>query len=289
MKSIKKLLALSLVLVSAVPLGARCEGVTVTLDGRALDFDVPPRIIDGRTLVPMRAIFEAMGAEVDWNGQTQTVTASKYGDEEYTVVTMQIGNSVFTVMNDLIAANSYSFAQTKNIELDVPPQIINDRTLVPARAVAESFGAEVDWDSQTQTVIIKSAVSAPVPTEMPVPAETSAPTDTPVPALETSVDAEQKNAPIEYDESLEPTVGYMKNFRILSAAKNSDGSYDITYCLQTYLEGRGDVAVAFECLDSSGKVVDSWSGLYHGTDYTWSDHTASATISGATVKIRLKP
>lgn len=277
MKNIKKLLALSLILILTVPLGARCEGVTVTLDGRTLDFDVPPQIIDGRTLVPMRAIFEAMGAEVEWNGQTQTVTASKYGDEEYTAVTMQIGNSVFTVMNDLISADSYSAAQTRNIELDVPPQIISDRTLVPARAVAESFGAEVNWNAQTQTVIIKSAVSDP------------APTATSVPTPETSTDGIQESMPIEYDASLEPTVGYMKNFRILSAQKNSDGNYDITYCLQTYLEGRGDVGVAFECLDSSGNTVDSWNRLYHGTDYTWSDHTASVTVSGATAKIRLNP
>lgn len=274
MKNIKKLLALSLFLIFALPFTAHCENITVTLDGEALSFDVPPQIIDGRTMVPMRAIFEAMGAEVDWDGQTQSITAAKYGSKEYTVITMQIGNSVFTVTHDLIAANSNSFMRTKNIELDVPPQIISDRTLVPARAVAESFGAEVDWDGDTQTVIIKSAIT-PSPTPEPTLSNTPAPS--------------QSSDLIEYDASLEPTVGYMKNFRILSAELNSEGNYDITYTLQTYLEGRGEVGVSFNCFDNAGNIVDSWSKLYHGTDYTWSDHTASVTISGKTSKIQLAP
>lgn len=278
MKNIKKLLVLSLMLIFALPFTARSEGITVTLDGRALQFDVPPQLIDDRTLVPMRSIFEAMGATVDWDEDTQTITAS--GDLK--VIQMTIGKKEMTISEGvgLIASIPDASTKTATIELDVPPQLIDDRTLVPVRAVAESFDAKVDWNGDTQTVIIESAVTIsepPIPDNTPEPA----PTETPAPTQGTDL--------IEYDESLEPTVGYMKNFRILSAELNSDGNYDITYTLQTYLEGRGDVGVSFNCFDSNGKLVDSWSKLYHGTDYTWSDHTVSVTISGATAKIQLAP
>jgi len=116
------------------------DGINVRLDGRYLTFDVPPQIIDNRTMVPLRAIFEALGATVAWNEDTRTVTAVR-GD---TVVVMQVGNYVITVNGN-------------EITLDVPPLIVDNRTLVPARAVAESFGANVDWNAETQTVIIESS------------------------------------------------------------------------------------------------------------------------------------
>jgi len=114
------------------------DGVNVRLDGNYLFFDdVPPQIIENRTMVPLRVIFEALGADIDWDGDTQTVTATR-GD---TIVVMQVGNRVITV-------------DGAEVELDVPPMIIDNRTLVPARAVAESFGVDVDWDVDTQTVVL---------------------------------------------------------------------------------------------------------------------------------------
>ncbi len=115
------------------------KAMTVTLDGKKIEFDQPPIVEDGRTLVPMRAIFEAMGATVEWEATFQTVTGTK-GD---IVVKMQIGNNVIT-------------KNGQQITLDVPPQIVNGRTLVPVRAVAESFNAKVDWNGKEQTVIISS-------------------------------------------------------------------------------------------------------------------------------------
>jgi len=111
--------------------------INVTLDGQQVEFDVPPQIVDGRTLVPLRGIFYALGAEFDWDGDTRTVTATKDG----IVVVMQIDNPVITVAG-------------QNITLDVPPQIIDDRTLVPARAVAEGFGVDADWCDDTRTVLL---------------------------------------------------------------------------------------------------------------------------------------
>ena len=114
------------------------DEISVLLNGEKLSFsDQTPIIIEGRTLVPLRAIFEAMNATVDWNADTRTVTSTRGG----ITIKLTIGdNKIFK--NELVT------------ELDVPAQIINDRTMVPARAVAEAFGADVQWDGDTRTVII---------------------------------------------------------------------------------------------------------------------------------------
>ena len=129
-------------LVSIMPVYAADNDshITVTLNGKPLDFDVMPQIIDNRTMVPMRTIFEAMGATVDWDENTQTITAMKGS----TKVVMQIQKSDMKV-ND------------QTILLDAFPQIINSRTFVPIRAVAESFDAKVLWDSEKQAVAITTS------------------------------------------------------------------------------------------------------------------------------------
>lgn len=111
--------------------------ISVILKGKVISFDQPPIIIDGRTLVPLRAIFEALGATVDWNGETQTVT-SKKGN---TTVSLTINDSTM-------------YKNGKSITLDVPAQLVNNRTLVPVRAIAEAFDCNVDWNGEIQTVII---------------------------------------------------------------------------------------------------------------------------------------
>ena len=113
--------------------------ILVELNGQPINFDQPPIIIDGRTLVPLRAIFEALGATVDWDGNTQTVTATR----DNKVIKITIGDNKLYVNNNVTV-------------LDVPAQIINDRTLVPVRAVSEAFGCNVDWDGETRTVHITS-------------------------------------------------------------------------------------------------------------------------------------
>ena len=113
------------------------EKVNVKINGKLINFDQDPVIHEGRTLVPLRAIFEELGAEVDWDGETQTVTAYKDG----ITVSMRIGTTNMAVNNSVIV-------------LDVAAMLINGRTLVPARAVSEAFKCKVDWDAQTRTVII---------------------------------------------------------------------------------------------------------------------------------------
>ncbi|MBR5552345.1 MAG: copper amine oxidase N-terminal domain-containing protein [Clostridia bacterium] len=109
----------------------------ITTNGEAKALDVPAQIIDSRTMVPLRAIFEALGASVEWDDATKTVTSVK-GD---TTVKLTIGQASINV-------NGADKA------LDVPAQIVDSRTLVPVRAIAESFGCEVGWDDPTKTVTI---------------------------------------------------------------------------------------------------------------------------------------
>ena len=113
--------------------------ITVTINNQQIQFDQPPVIIDGRTLVPLRAIFEGLGATVDWNGNTQTVIAIRSN----TMIAISVGDNKLYVNENVV-------------NLDVPAQIINDRTLVPVRAVSEAFDCEVHWDGNTKTVSIRS-------------------------------------------------------------------------------------------------------------------------------------
>ena len=111
--------------------------IQVLLNQSPVAFDQPPVLISGRTMVPLRAIFEALGAQIQWDNDTQTVISHK-ADRE---IRLTIGENMMYV-ND----------EAK--ELDVPAMLINSRTLVPVRAISESLGCDVDWDNDTQTVII---------------------------------------------------------------------------------------------------------------------------------------
>ena len=115
------------------------DKITVMLDGSKMKFDVPPQIISGRTMVPIRAIFEALGAEVEWNDTTKTVTATI---DDY-VVECTINSKVMTVCGE-------------KVEMDVSPVIIQGRTLMPARFAAEAFDCKVGWADPIKTAFITS-------------------------------------------------------------------------------------------------------------------------------------
>jgi hypothetical protein len=112
---------------------------TVTLDDKILTFEVPPIEENGRTLVPLRAIFEALGATVTWDEITNTVTAVKGN----TTVILQIGSTTATING-----------QFK--KLDVPAKTVNGRTLAPLRFVGEAFGGTVMWYPDTELIALIS-------------------------------------------------------------------------------------------------------------------------------------
>lgn len=161
----KKLLSIILslaMLLSCVTAFAENDEIKVMLDGERVEFDVAPIIENDRVLVPMRAVFEALGTHIVWDEKSQTARAfrDKYDD----VLSIAIGSKTMVLQ----AVNLHSTANdgTSAIHLDVPAQIINDRTLVPLRAVSEGFGCDVEWDEKTRTVTITSSVEAtPIPTE----------------------------------------------------------------------------------------------------------------------------
>jgi|GEM_PF-4954364 hypothetical protein len=138
----KRLTCLFLVLILLTTLvgpAMASDAPTVVLDGKELTFDVPPMIQDGRVLVPMSAIFEAMGAQVSWDAAAGQAKGVKDG------ITVIIPvNSTSPTINGVVKT------------LDVPAQIVNGRTLVPLSFVGMAFGGSVSWDSSTQTVTIKS-------------------------------------------------------------------------------------------------------------------------------------
>ena len=138
----KRIISLILIAILAlVPLSVSAqEDVTVLLDGEAIQFDQPPVIMSGRTMVPVRAIYEALGAEVKWDDQTKTASGTKCG------ITVS-----FTIDVAKVVINY------NEKEIDAPATIVNSRTLVPVRALAEGFGVHVDWDGDTRTVLLTSS------------------------------------------------------------------------------------------------------------------------------------
>lgn len=111
----------------------------ITYNGEKINSDVPPYVKEGRTLAPIRAILEALGMIVSWDGTTQTATAIK-GD-----ITISV-----TINSNIAIVNGVQKT------LDVPAEITNGRTFVPVRFFAEALNMNVDWDGYTKTVIIES-------------------------------------------------------------------------------------------------------------------------------------
>ena len=120
------------------------ENITVMLNGQAMDFDVAPIIQNDRVLVPMRAIFEELHCSVDYTDidGRQIITAKL---NENNSIGLVIGSDEMQIHN-------------KKIKLDTAPIIVNDRTLVPLRAVSEAFDYDVNWDEDTKTVTISKEI-----------------------------------------------------------------------------------------------------------------------------------
>ena len=113
------------------------EHITVTLNSSVMTFDTEPEVVDGSTMVPMRAIFEALGAEVEWNEESGAITATK----GKTVIVMRLGDNAV-------------YKNGEKTTVDTAPYETDGRTLVPIRVISEMLGATVEWDEDTSTVMI---------------------------------------------------------------------------------------------------------------------------------------
>ena len=142
MKSIKKTLCLFLtilMMVSAITPVMASNDIKVEIDGHQIAFDVPPQLINDRTMVPLRAIFEALGATVDWDNDTQTVTSTK----DSTTISLTINNPIM-------------YVNGASVTLDSPACLVSGRTLVPVRAISEAFSVKVRWEDSIKTVLLST-------------------------------------------------------------------------------------------------------------------------------------
>ena len=143
MKIKKKLFAVVLAMVLAFSLLSAMavsadQPISVEIDGQAVVFEAQgPVIVGGRTLVPVRGVFELLGFTAEWEAEYQraTLTSDSY------VVVLTIGSYTF-------------YTNEVSLTLDAPAQLIGGSTMLPLRAVLESVGHSVDWDPDTWTVLI---------------------------------------------------------------------------------------------------------------------------------------
>lgn len=127
--------------------------VNLLIEGKAVELDQPAIIYNSRTMVPMRAVAENLGAEVSWDNESKVVEFSGEGVKVYVVV----GSNTLRVVND---------DGENTVNIDTPAIIENGRTLVPIAFLTEYFGYAVDWDGETKTVnVTKEAKDPNIATE----------------------------------------------------------------------------------------------------------------------------
>ncbi|MCD8237897.1 MAG: hypothetical protein LUC92_00970 [Clostridiales bacterium] len=213
MKKTVALLAAFLVAFSALSFtasGSESE-IGVTVDGFDISFDQPPVVINGRTLVPLRAIFEALGAEVEWDAETKSIMAERNN----IAVLLYIDSTAMTYGE--IGGNAVT------VQLDTAPTIINGRTLVPARAVAEAFGCSVSWDSVTKTVIINDNNTS-----------NSSAAEAPAAEITTEAATEATTAAVLQNTTFDITQTYIKGNSAIKKAENGshliDGDPSTKWC-----------------------------------------------------------
>ena len=150
MKKLLRLLALTAVValsLCATALAADTDAPAVLVNGQAVEFaDAAPQIVDGRTFIPLRATFTALGfadEDITWDGETRTATAVKDG----LTITLTEGEKAVTVTRD---------GESETLETDAAAYVdaATGRTLVPLRFVAQAAGCNVGWDGNTRTAII---------------------------------------------------------------------------------------------------------------------------------------
>ncbi len=125
---------------SAVAMPSVDGGIKIALNDNFLTLDVMPQIVNSRTMVPLRGIFEELGATVTWDNDSRTVTIAGTDKPQICVT---IDSKTATVEGSAVA-------------MDTAPMISEGRTLVPVRFLAETLGAQVGWDNATQTVVISA-------------------------------------------------------------------------------------------------------------------------------------
>lgn len=136
------LLNVSLLLFSPVCY-AGSDDIKVYINNNRINYDTMPININNRILVPVRATFDALGADIEWFGEIQTVIATSGS----TLIALKIDNP-------LLIVSDVQTQGIKTIELDSPPVLLNSKTMIPLRAVAEIFDYQVNWSEENKSIFI---------------------------------------------------------------------------------------------------------------------------------------
>lgn len=136
------LLNVSLLLFSSVCY-AGSDDIKVYINNNRINYDTMPININNRILVPVRATFDALGADIEWFGEIQTVIATSGS----TLIALKIDNP-------LLIVSDVQTQGIKTIELDSPPVLLNSKTMIPLRAVAEIFDYQVNWSEENKSIFI---------------------------------------------------------------------------------------------------------------------------------------
>ena len=151
----KKIIALFIVLISLMPACVTAaDNITVEINGYEVYFeDQQPVIVDGRTLVPFRAIAEALGCLVDWVDEEKCVYIAFARTEHVQILQMQIDNPSISVVDYKNSEDGVVMEQM-SVSTDVPATVINSRTMVPLRVIGDIFGGDVGWNGDSKIASI---------------------------------------------------------------------------------------------------------------------------------------
>ena len=227
MKLTRIIVALVISLLCLIPtVSAYSEKViSLEIEGTVIRTEVPPTVIGGRTMVPVRDIFEACGANVTWDPATKKITGSKGGKN----VVMQVGSNKL-YMNSSVAT------------MDCTPVIIEGRTLAPARYVALGFGGTTQWDALNKVVVITGVTPPTVETTTEMTTTTTVITTTETTTEMTTV------APVVVP-SNEPSD------EIVKVVRN-----DLEHALGTYSLGSYETAGRFKS-NTMNQIMKNWDSL----------------------------
>lgn len=274
------ILALAVTAVPATP--ARAQAVRVIVDGSPVFFDQPPAIIGGRTLIPLRGVFEQMGATVQWNPVNDSVFATR----GTTQVQLTIGSRI-------------GYVNGRQVMLDVPPMIVNGRTLVPLRFISESLGAHVQWLQAARTVYITSGAAQPPQAPPPVVQPPPQPAQTTIEGTVYSVDVPNQRLLVQRGSTIH-TVAITSNTAItrVNATTGQGGAVSLAdirpgdqVTVTTDAQGRA-ILVRAQIREITGRI-DVISGrtivLANGQAYTLVDDARIVVNGQQVARTALRP
>ncbi|MBQ7794464.1 MAG: copper amine oxidase N-terminal domain-containing protein [Clostridia bacterium] len=137
----KKIAAVLAAVVAFSSSAALAADVSVKLNGVEMELGTTAYIKNDRTMVPLRGVFEAVGATVSWDGETKTAMIAQQNGEDIKFIFLQIGSDK-------------AFVNSEEKVLEAAPEISNDYTMVPLHFIMEELGTDVQWDGETYTVNI---------------------------------------------------------------------------------------------------------------------------------------